>query len=143
MSIGRATLYGIAALIYLARRQGDRPATVQEISQSTGMPVEYLRKLLSRLIKHGLVQSVRGRRGGFLPVEPRQPITLLSVREAMEGPLDADSVFERDLLQFLDGQSASKLDEWRHEAFGIVRTQLETAELDRFVEVEYHNGDGI
>lgn len=134
MSIGRATIYGVAALVYLARRKSAHPATVQEISEATGMPVEYLRKLLSRLINQGLIRSVRGRRGGFLAVPSATPITLLDVHEAMEGPMDAQSVFDRDLLQYLDGPGADKLDRWREQTAGVLRDQMRAAQIDALID---------
>jgi len=134
MSIGRATIYGVAALVYLAQRKGEHPATVHEISEATGMPVEYLRKLLSRLINQGLIRSVRGRRGGFLPVPSATPITLLDVHEAMEGPMDAQGVFDSDLLQYLDGPSAEKLDRWREQTAGTLRAQMGAARLDLLID---------
>ena len=120
--------------MYLAQRKGEHPATVQEISEATGMPVEYLRKLLSRLINQGLIRSVRGRRGGFLPVPSETPITLLDVHEAMEGPMDAQGVFDSGLLQYLDGPGAQKLDHWREQTAGVLREQMRSTRLDALID---------
>ena len=47
----------------------------------------HISKVLQRLVKHGVLKSVRGPQGGFsLKIEP-EAITLLNIYESIEGTL--------------------------------------------------------
>ncbi len=66
MKITAQEEYGLRCLLQLARRHGaETPVTVREIALSEGISTAYAEKLLHRLTKAGLVESVRGIRGGF------------------------------------------------------------------------------
>jgi Rrf2 family protein len=58
--------YGLRCLLQLARHYDSRrPVTVREIASSEGLSLAYVEKLLHRLTRAGLTDSVRGVRGGF------------------------------------------------------------------------------
>jgi Rrf2 family protein len=66
MKITAQEEYGLRCLLQLARRSGSsEPVTVKQIAASEGISIAYAEKLLHRLAKAGLAQSVRGVRGGF------------------------------------------------------------------------------
>lgn len=66
----------------------DRHVTIHEVAARLPVSENHLAKVLQRLSRAGLVESVRGPGGGFLlRGDPRQ-ITLLAVHEAIEGPLE-------------------------------------------------------
>lgn len=68
-----------------------RPVNLKGIACSTGVSETHLAKVLQRLVKAGLLTSTRGPRGGFDLARPEAEINLLSVYEAVEGPLDTGS----------------------------------------------------
>lgn len=63
--VSRTAEHAIRAVLYLARRAGDAPVAVETIAEALGAPRNYLSKTLHALTKHGVVESVRGVRGGF------------------------------------------------------------------------------
>lgn len=64
------TDYAVRALLELASNE-ERLVSAKEISAHQKIPYEYLRKILSRLIKEGIVESKEGGLGGFkLKVAP-------------------------------------------------------------------------
>ena len=66
MKITAREEYGLRCLLQLARHSGSpSPVTVKEIAASEGISIAYAEKLLHRLAKAGLAESVRGVRGGF------------------------------------------------------------------------------
>ena len=58
--------YGLAAMIYLGKKYGDNPVSLNEISKATGLSNNYLEQLIRELKKQDLVISVRGVQGGYL-----------------------------------------------------------------------------
>ena len=69
--VSRTAEHAIRAVLYLARRAGEAPVAVEAIAAALGAPRNYLSKTLHALTKHGIVEGVRGVRGGFrLAVDP-------------------------------------------------------------------------
>lgn len=90
--IRRNTDYGIRALVYLALHRGEL-VSAGEIAESQGIPIEFLQKILNRLVRCGLVASHRGVQGGFQLAREPGEITLLEVVEAMQGKLVVNKCF--------------------------------------------------
>lgn len=66
MKITAQEEYGLRCLLQLARHaDAGRPITVREVAASESISTAYAEKLLHQLSKSGLVESVRGVRGGF------------------------------------------------------------------------------
>jgi len=86
MKIARETDYAIRCLLHMAKRPGSI-CTVREISGLRGIPPIFLAKILQKMGRAGIAESVRGARGGFRLARHPGEITLLSVIEAVEGPL--------------------------------------------------------
>lgn len=79
--------YGLLAMIELACRSRDEPVSAREISRVQRIPPKYLEQLFVSLRRSGLVNAVRGARGGFTLNRPATDITVLDIVEALEGPL--------------------------------------------------------
>src|SRR4051794_19920754 len=74
--------YGLHCLLFLV---GGRTASVRDLADLQGVPVEYVAKLFTKLQKAGLVVASEGARGGFrLAREPRS-ISVLDVVIAIDG----------------------------------------------------------
>jgi Rrf2 family protein len=87
--------YGLLAMIELAARYGDGPASAREIAELRGIPARFLEQLFVALRRAELVTAIRGARGGFVLARDPEQITTLDVVEALEGPLTA-SVCDTD-----------------------------------------------
>ncbi len=76
--------YGLAAMIYLGKKYGDSPVSLNEISKYTGLSNNYLEQLIRELKKEKLVISVRGVQGGYLLNKPPQDISVAEILECLE-----------------------------------------------------------
>ena len=63
----------------------DRPVTKAEIAEGENISPGYLQQVLSTLTHAGLVQSYRGKAGGFALAQPAEQVTVQQVIQATEG----------------------------------------------------------
>jgi Rrf2 family protein len=135
MKLGRASAYALLALVSIARRNGDPGiATAQEIADLTGVPIEYLRKVMQRLTHARIVRSERGRSGGFRLRRAAHRVTLLQVVEAIEGPLDEIAILDDALLSAARSPVQQHLRRWRHTATFRLRAVLKQTSLEDILE---------
>jgi Rrf2 family protein len=85
-----ASSIALHAMVILAGAPQGR-TTAQAIADRLPVSAHHLAKVMQRLVRAGLVQSVRGPGGGFaLAADPRRT-TLLDVHEAIEGKLEVSA----------------------------------------------------
>jgi len=60
---------------------------MKEISEHQHIPINYLAKIMRRLVKRGLIRSMVGPDGGYILRRSPQEINLREVYEAIEGEL--------------------------------------------------------
>lgn len=87
MKITALEEYGLRCLLQLAKDKGTDPLTVSAIAESEGLSVPYVSKLMSTLRQEGLVESVRGRSGGYVLSRPATQITVGQAMGALGGQL--------------------------------------------------------
>ncbi|MFM7149209.1 MAG: RrF2 family transcriptional regulator [Gemmataceae bacterium] len=90
MKITAQEEYGLRCLLRLARSHGDASPTIPEIAQAENLSGPYVAKLLGVLKQAGLIESVRGRSGGYHLSRPPEEIKLGSVLLALGEPLFDD-----------------------------------------------------
>ncbi len=81
--------YAARALLSLALHGSDRPTSVKEIAERTGLPQPYLEQILLAVKGAGLVRSKRGVGGGYVLARPAEEISLADILAAVDGPLTA------------------------------------------------------
>ena len=78
--------YGLHCLLYLVEpRDPGRTASVRDLADLQGVPVEFVAKLFTKLQKAGLVAASEGARGGFRLARNPQKISVLDVIVAIDG----------------------------------------------------------
>jgi Rrf2 family iron-sulfur cluster assembly transcriptional regulator len=85
MKITAQEEYGLRCLLQLARHSGPEPLTVSSISEQEGLSVPYVGKLMAALRQAGLVESVRGRGGGYALTRPAGQITVVQALQGLGG----------------------------------------------------------
>ncbi len=88
--------YGLLAVMDLAMHSLEAPVQSAQIAERQNIPKQYLDQLLLYLKKAGLVESSRGRQGGYQLARSASHINLLQVVRALEGSIDSNDVFMRE-----------------------------------------------
>ena len=86
LKISEAASLALHTMVFLAANS-TRLVANKEIASILKVSPAHLSKVLQRLAKMGLVNSIRGPKGGFRLGKIQSSITLLEVYEAIEGPL--------------------------------------------------------
>jgi Rrf2 family protein len=84
MLFSTATGYALRALAALP--EDGTFCLAKDLSSQLGLPGPYLAKILQGLGQAGILESVRGPKGGFRLLRPSHRITVGEVVAAMEGP---------------------------------------------------------
>jgi Rrf2 family protein len=96
--------YALIALMHLAHQSpGQGEAwSAREIAKGCGLPPDLLAKILQKLARAGIVVSHQGTKGGYSLGGPADRIHVVSVIEAVDGPLSLTQCFTDDgmCLQF-------------------------------------------
>jgi len=85
--LSKKSKYGVKAMLALARRPGTSPVMVTDIASEERIPKKFLDQILLELKRNGLVESRRGKRGGYLLARPADDISLGEIIRILEGPL--------------------------------------------------------
>jgi Rrf2 family protein len=89
--------YAIKALVGIAGRGGDVTAATA-LAGPLGLPRPYLRKILQALARGGILESTRGKGGGFVLARSAARIRLTEVIGVFQGPIRIhDCVFKTRL----------------------------------------------
>jgi Rrf2 family iron-sulfur cluster assembly transcriptional regulator len=83
LALSQTTGYAIQALACVS--EGCDHALVREVARCAGVPAPYLGKIVQNLVRAGILNSRRGRRGGISLARPSASISLLEISEAVDG----------------------------------------------------------
>lgn len=90
LKISEAASIALHAMIILAKNQ-DKLVSVKEISTNLDVSANHLSKIMQRLTKAGLIESIKGFNGGFrLSINP-EDITFLEIYELFDGKLKSSN----------------------------------------------------
>jgi Rrf2 family protein len=85
--ISQRAKYALRALLALAEAPAERPLMISEISRRQAIPKKFLEQILLDLKRAGLVESRRGRLGGYVLARPAERITFGEVLRLVDGPV--------------------------------------------------------
>jgi Rrf2 family transcriptional regulator, cysteine metabolism repressor len=87
MKVSTKGRYGLRAMMDLAANQKDgKPVFLTDIAKRQDISEKYLEHIFAALKTAGLVNTVRGRRGGFLLTKTASEITAANIINTLEGP---------------------------------------------------------
>lgn len=74
MQISRSLEYAVRSLVYLA--SSNKPLSLRQIAKGENIPAAYLAKIMRILVNGKIVNSTKGRNGGYFLLLPPQKIVL-------------------------------------------------------------------
>ena len=134
--ITRNTDYAIRALCYIAE-QKQEIISADRLVKSLEIPRPFLRKILQTLTKAGLLNSSKGKDGGFsLAVSPEE-ITLIEVMKIFQGPIRlSEHKFKKsDCPHIKDCLLKKKIDEIEKEVIAKLKAITISSILKKEVKV--------
>jgi Rrf2 family protein len=94
LQIARHTDYAARIVLHLACLGEGAQASIAEIADQRQLPEFFVRRLIGRLVKGGILTSTRGSSGGIRLARPASAITLLDLVRVMEGPIALNHCLE-------------------------------------------------
>lgn len=103
-------VYGLQAMYELSKHKDETPMQIRDISANADIPQNYLEQLLGKLRRAGLVNSIRGARGGYLLARSADDIKVVDILVALEDDLKiADSKVNNPILDLFFDESKDKM----------------------------------
>ncbi len=85
--ISQRAKYAFRALLALTGEKAGEPLMISEISRRQAIPKKFLEQILLELKRAGIVESRRGRLGGYVLARPAERITFGEVLRLIDGPV--------------------------------------------------------
>lgn len=85
MKYSKATNYALHTMLFLAKEIPNKPMGVQQLAEMQNVSPTYLSKILTKLVKEGMINSVSGANGGYTLRHNWEDISFLDIIHAIEG----------------------------------------------------------
>ncbi|GAB2561945.1 MULTISPECIES: RrF2 family transcriptional regulator [Bacillales] len=85
MKFSKATDYALHTMLFLTAATPDKPVGVQLLAEKQKVSPTYLSKILTKLVKAGMIESITGVNGGYRLKRNWEDISFLDIIHAIEG----------------------------------------------------------
>ena len=85
--LSKKAQYAFKALMYMADKKENEPILIAEISKKKRIPLKFLENILLELKKAGILDSKKGKGGGYLLARHPEEISAGGVLRALDGSL--------------------------------------------------------
>lgn len=85
--LSKKTQYALKALGYLAGKYGEGPVLISDISTIKKIPIKFLETILLELKQAGILDSKKGKGGGYYLLESPKKTTLARAIRLVGGPI--------------------------------------------------------
>ncbi len=85
--LSKKTQYGLKALGYLAAQYGKGPVLIADIAAKKNIPVKFLETILLILKQNKILDSKKGKGGGYFLIAAPKNISLAAALRIIEGPI--------------------------------------------------------
>lgn len=112
MVLSQKCQYAVRAVFELAKQDGSAPVSAARIASLQAIPLRFLENILGELRQAGIVESVRGKEGGYRLNRRPRSTTVGEVIRVIQGPVEviqcADEDQSRGSGPGRDGQGAGR-----------------------------------
>jgi Rrf2 family protein len=85
--LSKKTQYAFQALMYLAQKESNEPVLIAEIAKKKKIPLKFLENILLELRKANILESKKGKGGGYYFAKNPKDIQLATVMRLLDGPI--------------------------------------------------------
>jgi Rrf2 family protein len=85
--LSKKTQYGLKALGYLAEKYGEGPVLIADIASEKKIPIKFLENILLLLKQHEILESKKGKGGGYYLSASPKKISIASAIRIIDGPI--------------------------------------------------------
>ncbi len=85
--LSKKTQYALKALIYLAEKKSSGPVLIAEISKKKKIPLKFLESILLELKKSEILDSKKGKGGGYFFAQDPKKVPLAKIMRLIDGPI--------------------------------------------------------
>jgi len=85
--LAKKTQYALKALTYMAEQNNEGPFLIADIARKKKIPIKFLESILLELKKAGILNSKKGKGGGYFFNQDPSTITMATVMRLIEGPI--------------------------------------------------------
>lgn len=85
--ISKKTKYALNALVYLARNESEGPILISQIAREQHIPQKFLEAILLDLKNAGILNSKKGRGGGYYLIKTPQEVNMADVMRLFDGAI--------------------------------------------------------
>ncbi|MDE3249956.1 MAG: Rrf2 family transcriptional regulator [Bacteroidota bacterium] len=85
--LSKKTQYAFKALMYLAQQDDKSPVLIAEIAKKKKIPLKFLENILLELKKAGILDSKKGKGGGYYFAVPPSQVPVAKVIRMLDGPI--------------------------------------------------------
>lgn len=127
MQVSKTLDYAVRSLTYMSKRPVER-FNMKEISEKQHIPLNYLAKIMRKLVNRGIIRSMVGPDGGYALRKSPSQINLKEVYEAIEGELKMIDCMDKDTICSLY-ENCPQLPVWDKLQVSMIKI-LETTTLE-------------
>jgi Rrf2 family transcriptional regulator, cysteine metabolism repressor len=89
MVLSQKSQYAVRAVFELARRHGGGPVKAGQIAEAQYVPARFLENILGQLRQAGIIESTRGKGGGYRLRRAPGDVSVGEVIRSIQGPMSA------------------------------------------------------
>ncbi|NIT13725.1 MAG: Rrf2 family transcriptional regulator [Candidatus Dadabacteria bacterium] len=130
MQVSRTLDYAVRSLTYMGRRPEDI-LNMKEIADNQHIPLNYLAKIMRRLVERDILRSMVGPEGGYVLRRQPSDITLKEIYEAIEGEFRIIDCMDKDKICIFYDQ-CGQLPVWDKIKISMLKI-LESTSLDDII----------